>query len=241
MPVAKFCLNQAIPLQDLTECCKQAMIEIAEEKISRDGDKVTISRLSVMTGLHRRDVMRIYRQEKPKEQPLSLAARVIGQWTEDKRFTTSKNKARILRDGEFSQLVSSVSKDLNPATILYELERIGAIEKSKRGLKLVNTAHKSDHYESLRIASKDAKDLIELVEENINSDSEDLNLHIRTEYDNILQDAIPKLRKWLLIEGSKFHAKARKQIAKYDIDINPELKGPSGSKIILGSFSRTKK
>lgn len=224
------------------------MIELAAEEINLKGDKVTISRLSVMTGLHRRDVMRIYRDLEPKESPLSLTARVIGQWTQDKDFLTKGGKPRVLgfrgEESEFSQLVQRVSKDVNAATLIFELERQGAIQTTARGLKLLHVAENSlENLEaSYRVMSQDALDLMEAVSENLETtDSQELNLHVRTEYDNVAVDRLPEIKQWLLVEGSKFHAKVRKYLSKFDYDINPTLSGPRGGKVVIGSFSRTEK
>ena len=57
-PIAKFCLRHTLSIQDLIESAKIAFIEVADAEIRKKGDKVNTSRISLVTGLHRKDVIR---------------------------------------------------------------------------------------------------------------------------------------------------------------------------------------
>jgi hypothetical protein len=245
-PVAKFCLRHSLTIQDLIEACKVVALEIAADQIKDGGEKVNVSRLSVMTGLHRRDVMRIYREgETNMDQNSGIASRVLGQWEQDSRFTTKANSPRILKlsdeEGEFKHLVSLVSKDINPGTVLFELERIGAVERHPRGIKLVKRhfVTEGDPFEGYTLAAKDADDMLEAVGQNVVSQEDVPNLHGRTEYDNISKKDLPQIKKWLLDEGSAFHQRARTFLSRFDKDINSAIKGEGGGKVVVGTFSRT--
>lgn len=86
-----------------------------------------------MTGLQRRDVSRISGDRQSPTKDVTLLIRVVGQWSADKRFSNSRGKGRSLGvsgvNSEFAKLVKLVSKDLNPHTILFELERLGIIRR----------------------------------------------------------------------------------------------------------------
>ena len=78
------------------------------------------------------------------------------------------------------------------------------------------------------------------VEENIFSAPTTPNLHITTEYDNICKQDIPKLREWLLEQGTLFHEKVRRYLARFDKDANQRLYNkPGGVRVMIGSFSFT--
>lgn len=244
-PIMRFCLRYSVKLQEIIECAKSAMIEVAKEEMEKSGTEVSISRLSVMTGVHRPDVVRLYKEQSPNKISSNQITRVIGQWQQDEKFLTAAGKPRVLsvqgKDSEFVDLVYSVSADLNPYTVLFELERIGAVEKTERGLKLISFIYKPTGQvkEGFELLAKDTEDLLLSVSENIYQVKEQANLHIRTEYDNISPDALTQIRKWFLEQGSIFHRNAREFLSKFDRDINPEIeKQKPAVKVSLGTFSR---
>ncbi len=244
-PVIRFCLRRSLKLQDLLEAAKIVFLEVAEDEMEKRTLAVSRSRLSAMTGVHRRDVMRIYDHRERKTSNKDLVRKVVGQWQSDPRFTTRAGKPRILavqsKESEFAQLVRAVSSDLNPYTVLFELERAGAVERSSKGLKLSAPVFLPKELQSgFEILSQDIDNMTEAVEENCSTAPETPNLHIRTEYDNIAADALPAVRKWLLHEGSELHRRARAFLSQFDRDINPEVtSAPAGVRVVLGAFSLT--
>lgn len=246
-PIVQFCFHHSIKIQELVELAKAAFIDVARAELDRRGERSTDSRLSVMTGLHRRDVVRLSEDELKLDRPIDLITKVIGQWQQDTRFVTKDGVPRVLsagsEDSEFTALVRSVSRELNPATLLRELERVGAVEWGRgRNLKLVVQAYtpKGDLQAGFRILSEDMSDLLAAAEENIVMGPEIPNLHSRTAYDRVRAEALPEIRRWLLKEGHLLHEKARAFISQYDQDINPSpsFRGRV-SRVSVCTFSQT--
>ena len=239
-PVVKFCLRRSLSIQDLVEMAKTVFIEIAVEELKKRNKKINTSKLSVMTGLRRREVDRFYKEKPVANDRTSIITKVIGKWSQNNKFSTKKGRARVLTyegdNSQFSKLVRSISNDIKPGTVLSELERLAAIEKTSRGLKLIIDAYvpKNDPEEGYNLLAMDAEDLALAVEENIFDAPKIPNLHGTTEYDNIPSRHVPALKKWLLFEGSKFHQKVRAHIAK--LDKNTNSKG--NFRVVFGSFSR---
>ena len=244
-PVVRFCVKRSLGIQSVIECVKAVFIEVAAEEMSSSDERVNVSRLSVMTGLHRRDVMRIYKEGDTLDTVSSFAGRVIGQWEQDAQFLTRNRKPRVLTiDGErseFRDLVRKVSSDVNAGTVLFELERIGAVERIAKGIRLKQHAHtvRHDPEESFSLLGRDIDDLVQAVSENVFENAELRNLHARTEYDNVREEALPEIRRWFLKEGAAFHLKARNYLSAFDLDINPEPNKKGGGKIVIGTFGRT--
>ncbi|NMC62332.1 MAG: hypothetical protein GYA55_04120 [SAR324 cluster bacterium] len=244
-PISRFCLKRSIRLQDFIEIAKSVFLEAAAEQVRLQGAIVSTSRLSVITGLHRRDVMRLFnKQESKLGTDTSLVARVIGQWQQDPRFSSKSGKAKILKlEGkcsEFTELVRSVSKDLNPYTVLFELERIGAVSRQQGTICLQSAVYvpTGDVAQGLSLLAADSADLIAAVDENIFSPKELPNLHIKTQYDNLCVENVPEIRKWFLEKGEKFHKEARSFLSKFDKDINPKLKNKTGgARAAIATFS----
>lgn len=245
-PLAAFCLRRGVKIQDTGEALKRAFIKAAETELEHRSESPSGSRLAVMTGLHRRDVTRLWRDGESAESGAdgSLLTRIIGQWRSDKRFSTGNGRPRILEgegaNSEFVSLIQSVSKDLNPYTVLFELERLQAVARDGTRVKLMAEAYqpRADIGEGLSLLSRDVGDLIHAVEENVFDPQPIPNLHIATSYDNISQERVSEIRAWFMEEGAAFHEKARNFLSKSDLDISPDTaKAPGGVRVVLGNFS----
>jgi hypothetical protein len=174
-----------------------------------------------------------------------VITKVVGQWRQDKRFTTKAGQPRVLSFGEissqFHELVGTVSQDLNPGTVLFELLRVKAVEETKTGLRLTVQSYvpKGDVVAGFSILANDTDDLTRAVEENVLGNDEVPHLHARTVYDSVRADALPEIKLWLLKEGHQFHGRVREYVSSFDQDINPDATY-SGKKstIVVGSYSR---
>jgi len=116
---------------------KEALVETAEESFTLDGKRLTDSRISVLTGVHRKDI-RAFRDEaaaaKREDAPSkpTILSTVIGRWSADPALTESDGSPRALpRHSEsgasFDSLVEQITSDVRPRTLLDELVRKGAV------------------------------------------------------------------------------------------------------------------
>lgn len=244
-PVLRLCLRHSLKLNDLIEIVKIVYVQVAKEDLQKRSEDVSVSRLSVMTGVHRKDVTRIYRNNDFRTRAESLVSKILGAWQQNPHFLTKSGKPRTISvegsNSEFTQLVRSVSADLNPYTVLYEMERAGLVKRTARGLNMVSGSHISSENleEGVMLLAEDLNDLVSGVEENVFERKEVPNLHLKTEYDKIDPRALPKIREWLIEQGEVFHRKARKFLAEFDGDLNPK-RATDGevARVVIGSFSR---
>jgi len=246
VPIARFCLGRSLKLQDVLECLKRAMVDLALDEAAKKGMKVNGSKLSIMTGVHRKDISRIHGKKLPVNTRQTALIRIVSQWQTDKKFTTASGKPRVLsvgtNDSEFSALVWRVSSDLSPGSVFEELQRVGLIRSTRQGVKLLAMGFmpRGDHHNGYRLMANDAKDLMQAVEENIDRGSDVPNLHVKVEYDNVCVEALPKIRKWLLKKGSEFHARALRFVSQFDQDVNPSKHcETAGARVVIGGFSLT--
>ena len=246
LPVIRFCLRRSIKIQEFMEVSRHLYVRAAEESLKRDGYESNVSRIAVATGLQRREVTRLWRDEAEIRPEQSLLHKIIGQWEGDRRFSDKEGRAKKLSfkgvESEFADLVRSVSQDLNIYTVLFELERLGLIEKRGEQLVLIGEAVNPgrDVKRGLKLLSDDMSDLISAVEGNLFHDLPLPNHHTKTHYDNIIVEALPKIRDWFLSHGEKFHREARAFLSKYDKDLQPRLQSKLGkARVAIGSYSIT--
>ena len=230
-PAVVFAVRRSFRIQDLIEAMKEVFLEVAEEELSKANVAINVSKLSAATGLHRRDVMRLWRDEEAPKRGADLVTRVIGQWQADERFLSAAGRPVMLdlegRKGSFAELVQSVSSDLNPYTVLFELERAGAAERTEKGIRLLRNSHqpREDIGEGLDLLGEDSLVLMSAVSENVLDNPKMENLHIKTVYDNIAPSNESSIREWFLRNGGELHRKAREHLSALDRDINPKAPG----------------
>ncbi len=243
-PVVRFSLRHSLKIQDLTKVLKSVLLEVASAELAESGKAINPSQLSATTGIPRKFIPDLLAQAPSFDSTGNLITRLIGSWQRDARFS-KRGKPRTLSvegaQSEFANLVRSVSVDLNPYTVLFELERVGAVERSAKGLNLKKKLYlEKDCVEGFSIAAKDADSLFKAVESNLMDSVEPRNLHLATYFDNVPDQVLPEVREWLLREGTKFHERARAHIATFDKDMNPAQRAKPGRNVIrLGSFSLT--
>jgi len=241
-PVVRFCIKRSYTYPEFCKLAKQLFFEMGEEYIRSENQSASVSRISALTGLDRRDIARFNKEGNFFVRKENLLSRVMGQWEYDGRFSRSAGNPRALTcesvDSEFFALVQSVSKDLNPYTVLSELERVGAIERDGNKVKLTSRVYipRNDMEDGLRILGLDSQDLFSAVEGNLIGSEKTKHLHVRTQYDNLSPEALPKIKQWLLDKGAEMHKEARKFLSKYDKDVNPKIK-EGGARAVIGSFS----
>lgn len=244
-PVIRFALKRAVGLQEFIESAKQVYVEVAADQIKKSGQKINLSRLSTLSGVHRRDVTRIFREGEVKEESTRFASRVIGQWRRDKRFLDSSGKPRVLsyrtEDSEFTRLVNHVSKDLHARSILFALEQVGAVKITPNGVKLTARTYepKKNVREAFRMLARDADELIGAVVDNAMHDGpEPPNFHSYTFFDNISAEDLDKIKSWLYKHCAASHSRVERYLSKFDLDVTPSAKKKGGMRVAMGSFTR---
>ncbi len=246
-PLARLCLRRGIRVQEFFEAAKLAFVDVSRDELSRLGSRGTTSRIAAMTGIQRKEVKRLENRKDEHASQVFFLAKVLGAWESNRKFTDKRGRPRELslesKRNEFAELVLSVSSDLNPYTALFELERNGAVERDGNLVRLLHSSIElsKDQDNSLTLLAEDMDRLISSVSTNIFDSPAVPNLHARTEFDNIAPSALPKIRRWVLEQGVKFHTELRSFLSGYDRDLNPELDRKSqGVTISVGTFSDIK-
>lgn len=246
-PVARLCLRTGFGIQDFMESAKTAFVLTAQEQMLHEGSKVNISRISVATGLHRRDVDRIISQETGPIESDSAVRKVLTAWENQREWLTSSGTPRVLEiDGSpqsFYSLVRGVTSDVHPSSILAQVERMGLIKKTPHGIKLIAPGHEitRDIGRGYEILARDVDDLALAVEQNLMEQPTTPNLHARTEFDNVFEESLPSVQEWLLDEGASFHQRARAMLSEHDGDIRPQPGKDAGCKVIVSCFARVER
>ena len=244
-PVVRLALRSGFSFREIAHLLKVEMLEECEGELTRGGERISASKISAVTGMNRNDIKAL--KEAPDERsPLSnrLVARVLNRWEQDKRFLDGRGRPRVLSvsgpNNDFQRLVSSISSHIASGAVLFELLRTGQVKKTANGIKLVNSVAlaSKDAFRGMDLLARNVESLCTGVFENL-SLGEMKNLHIRTTYDNVYVSDLPRLRQWLIKEGTRFHKKMRAMLSKSDADLHPRSSkdDEAGATIAIGTFS----
>ena len=132
-PLVVWLLRHGVAYPAFAEALKPVFVEAARAELARSAAEPTQSALSVLSGVHRKDVRALtseQREPAPLARP-SLAAQVFTRWLADRRWRTPGGAPRALpRSGEgrsFESLCRELSQDVHPRTVLDELLRLGLV------------------------------------------------------------------------------------------------------------------
>lgn len=139
-PLVRLMLSQGINYTMILEDLKRVFVSVAEEEFKIDGKQQTNSRITLLTGVHRKDVHLIRNEEdKTPELPLSIGAQIIGLWLGNSQYLDATGQplplARLASKGaelSFEALVASISKDFRARPVLDEWLRLGFVRQDDK-------------------------------------------------------------------------------------------------------------
>jgi hypothetical protein len=243
-PLVRFCLKRGVRVREIEELTRQALVEEARAAIEEARGEVSVSKISVITGIHRVEVARVLAGERRPKEKHDVLNRVVGLWSQRKSYRGVNGEPKPLTyqgtSSEFADLVASISKEVSHYPLLFELERIGAIryEGERVVLQVVEYTPHGDVEHGLRVLGEDVEDLLNTVESNLTSQERKPTLHLRTAYDNIDPDNLPQIRRWVLERGATFQKEVREYLSSLDRDVNPTLPAsPQKAKVSVSVFS----
>lgn len=137
--LAELLLPVGFGLGEFLAAAKSAFVETAAEHIRRGGNRVSTSRIAVVTGLSRAEVSRIRAQNEPRKPRNSeqRAERVMHGWFTDPRFLDAAGAPIPLpHTGRISltELIRKYSGDVPRQAVLKELLKGGMVELLDDGL-----------------------------------------------------------------------------------------------------------
>ena len=149
-PLIRLALAQGINYQMLLETLKVVFVQVAEEDFKLSKREQTDSRISLLTGLHRKDVHRLRDQPDNLQNQYSivtLGSQLVGLWVSDVDFVDASGNPKPLPrlasvggDLSFDRLVARVSKDIRARPVLDEWLRIGVVHINDEDCVCLNAA-----------------------------------------------------------------------------------------------------
>lgn len=132
-PLVRLLVEQGVPFYQLAELLKSVYVDVALHDFPLESKGQTDSRVTLLTGVHRKDVKRLRTARRESSDPpksVALGALLVARWTGTTAFLDEEGRPRPLprkasRGPSFEKLVASVSKDIRPRAVLDEWLRLG--------------------------------------------------------------------------------------------------------------------
>jgi Family of unknown function (DUF6502) len=244
--LAKVLLRHGVSYHAFADLAKRAYIQTAGDEFGIPGRKVSGSRISVLTGLTRKEVQKLNESDiAPDSEALeryNRAARVVSGWIRDPEFIDQAgNPLELAMDGpksSFAELVRRHSGDVPPRAILDELLHVGTVEKMQDGrVKLVGRAYipRASDSDKLAILGADVADLIKTIDHNLTNI--DLpRFQRKLMYDNLPKEAVGKFRDLSAARAQGLMEYLDSWLSQHDRDVNPASEGTGRMRAGLGIF-----
>jgi len=148
LPLVRLMLRHGVTYPVFASAVKRVFLRAAVDELAGRGMAATDSAVSLLSGVHRRDVRTLTRgaAAEPASAPpptLGLAAQVVARWMHEPAYRTADGRARVLARGadadlqtSFDSLVAGISRDVRPRAVLDELLRLGVVAERDDGLVL---------------------------------------------------------------------------------------------------------
>ncbi|MDJ0787640.1 MAG: DUF6502 family protein [Myxococcota bacterium] len=134
-PLVRLLLGQRVSHPELSALLRELYVEVADREFTIPGRSQTTTRVSLLTGVHRKEVKRLREDPPAPDAPpvrAPLGAQIIARWTSEKPWADARGRALPLpRLGDapsFEALVAGLSTDMRPRTVLDEWIRTGVVE-----------------------------------------------------------------------------------------------------------------
>ena len=145
-PLARLLLRHGVTYTAFGAALKRVFLEAAQAELASRGMPATDSAITLLSGVHRRDVRQITRGPAQRTaaalgERLGLVGEVVARWLSDAAYRGRRGgPLRLRRAGEgasFDALVASVSSDVRPRAMLDEMLRLGVASEDDDGVALL--------------------------------------------------------------------------------------------------------
>jgi hypothetical protein len=137
-PLVRLLIANGVTYPQLVAALKPVFLRAARTELSESDKRISDSAISIMSGVHRKDVRALTaeRRSPAPSRVLSLVDEVLARWLGDPRYVAEDGMPRALplRNGNekdepsFEQLTRSVSRDFHSRAMLEEMLRLGVVD-----------------------------------------------------------------------------------------------------------------
>lgn len=244
-PLIRLLLKNGVPYGSFAEVARWVYVDVAAREFAISSHKQSISRISVITGLTRKDVARLQESALADSQDSAAnynrAARVVSGWMRE-CSKADNSIADLSLDGtepSFASLVKRYSGDMPVRAVLDELIRVGtAVRLDENHLRLVTRAYlpSAGNAEQFDILGRDVADLISTIDHNLTATGAAPYFQRKVEYNNLPAECLPDIRRLLSSQGQGLLEQFDQLMSTHDRDVNPGVAGAGRKRAMVGIY-----
>ncbi len=143
-PMARQCINFRLDYRQISEMLKTALVSVAESEFAIEGKSQTDSRISLLTGVHRKDVRRLLSRDQNESlvrQHGLLITKLITAWLETPELIGKDGEPKAIPrhphagyPTSFTELAETLTRDIHVRALWDECINSGVVSMSDDGL-----------------------------------------------------------------------------------------------------------
>jgi len=209
-PFVHLLMRTGLPFPQLAELLKEVYIDVADKEFHLDDKKQTQTRLSFLTGVHRKDVKRLQNIKNDSDEPenISVGVKLVSKWVKETRFLDDDGKPLLLplKDKEkpsFEELVKTICKqDIRSRVVLDEWLNLGIVKFNGDRVQLSTEAYipKESQNEKAFFLGQNIADHLSASSQNLLNDSPEF-FERCVYYDDLSHESIAELNQMVIEHG----------------------------------------
>ncbi len=245
-PLVRILLRNGIAYGSFAELAKKVYVEVAFADFTEANRKQTVSRVSAMTGLTRKEVKRITElpdaYDEEVEQRYNRAVRVIGGWLNDAEFQDAKGAPALLPvEGEhasFATLVRRYSGDVPTQAMFAVLARAECVARVDDHVRLLRHAYipAGDAIDKVQILGTDVGELISTIDHNLTNKTTDLRFQRKVSTALVAASAVPEFRALSAERAQCLLEELDTWLTQHEVDIAAVADGETPQYVSLGIY-----
>jgi CTP:molybdopterin cytidylyltransferase MocA len=241
-PLVRVLLRHGVAYDEFAELARRAYVDVAQNDFTLAGRKQTTSRISVITGLNRKEVARLQALAAQGDDghaalahTMNRAARVVAGWLQEHMGPGGEPKA--LSPEQFAALVRQHSGDMPARAVLDELRHAGAVTTQEDGTYVLGRegyGPKATDARKISLLGQHAADLLGAIEHNLSHPPEAAFLQQRVFADHIPAERAESVREQLRQTGLAALSRTRELLIAHDAGDAPQA--PGARRVTLGVY-----
>jgi len=195
-PLIRVLIRHNFPHSELTELVRKSYVQVAYDAFATPTGKMTYSRAALLTGLSRKEVVRLKRilekDQLSETGQCRVTRRVVHGWLTDSRFQDQSKNPKVLSLGEgsasFQALVKKYANGIAYESVLEQLNKNGLTSQTdEQTVTLVRDEYipQHDELEKIRVMSVCVSDLFDTAVHNADASDNAIRFQRQLVYSGI--------------------------------------------------------
>jgi len=226
-PLVRVLMHHGMAYGTFAELARKAYVEEGFAHIGRSGRRASISSVSALTGLTRKETKRLLELDihegHDSDQRYNRAIRVVSGWLADPRFHDASGEPRPLpMEGEnsFTTLTKDYSGDIPPAAMLGVLEASHTVSRTADNVRLLERAYMPSHtpVERIHILGRDPGELISTISHNLTAEKPARVFQRKVSNPAVREDALEAFRHMANRKSQELLEEYHRWLSAHEVD-----------------------